>query len=103
MRREPPDRLLPAPRSTVAEAPFVQATVTVPVPLRAVVALTTTGSYAPNATGDVLMVQTAATEAETFRFVTAEAANAAGVMIRLRIARERIVRFIVLLLLTCSM
>ena len=73
----------------------MQATVTVPVPLRSVAALATTGSYAPNATGAVLMVQTAATEADTLRFAVAEPANA-GIEIRLRTARERIVRFIVI-------
>src|SRR4029077_9806360 len=92
MRREPADRLAPLPRSIVAAVPLVQATVTLPVPRRSVAALADTGSYAPKATGDVEIVQFADTLAVTERFAVAEPANA-GTEIRLRTARERIVRF----------
>jgi hypothetical protein len=45
------------------------------VPLSAVVAFAKTGSYAPNATGAVAMVQFAVTEAVTDRFDVATAAS----------------------------
>jgi len=56
----------------------VQVTLTVPVPLSAVVAFAETGSYATNATGAVAMVQFAVTDAVTARFDVATAASAAG-------------------------
>src|SRR5574340_771478 len=59
-----------APRSSVTfgAEPLVQAIVTEPLPLRSELALATTGSYGPKATALVLIVQLAATEAETVRF-----------------------------------
>jgi hypothetical protein len=56
-------------------APLVQVTLTVPVPLSAVVAFAETGSYAPNATGAVAIEQFAVTEAVTDRFEVAVAAS----------------------------
>jgi hypothetical protein len=56
-------------------APLVHVTLTVPVPLSAVVAFAETGSYAPNATGAVAIVQLAVTEAVTDRFEVAVAAS----------------------------
>src|SRR5579872_5412202 len=57
MRRVVPCALLPAFSPIFATAPFVQATVTVPVPSSGAVALAATGSYAPKLTGDVVIVQ----------------------------------------------
>src|SRR5947207_14218906 len=95
MRRVPPEKLPPLARSVVAGVPLVQATFTLPVAVRSVAALARTGSYAPKATGDVVIVQTAATDAEILRLAVADAAKAGAEMtIAVRVMRERIVRFI---------
>src|SRR5919108_2922833 len=77
MRRVLPDAFDPRPSPTVAVAPLVQATVTVPVLSRSVDAWATTGSYEPKATAAVLMVQLLVTVALTPRFAVAVAAEAA--------------------------
>src|SRR6266545_4760963 len=98
MRREPPERLPPLPRSIVATVPLVQATLTLPDAVRSVLAFATTGSYAPKATGEVVMVQFAATDEVTFRLAVAEPANAGTETARaVRAMRERTVRFILLI------
>src|SRR4029078_7343366 len=76
MRRVPPDAFDPRPSPTVGATPFVQATVTVPVPSRFVDAWATTGSYAPKPGAAVLMVQLLVTVALTPRFAVAVAAEA---------------------------
>jgi hypothetical protein len=76
MRRVLPDGFDPRPRPTVDVAPFVQETMTVPVPSRSAEAWATTGSYEPNARAAVLIVQLLATEAPTARFAVAVAADA---------------------------
>jgi hypothetical protein len=60
---------------TFVLAPVVHVTVTVPLPLSGVVALVTTGSYAPKATGAVVILQFAATVAVTDRFCVAVVAS----------------------------
>ena len=60
----------------VVLAPLVHVPVTVPVALSADAAFVTTGSYAPNATAAVEMLQFAATDAVTSRFDVAVPASA---------------------------
>ena len=76
MRRMLPDAFDPRPSPTVATAPLVQATITVPVPSRLVEACATTGSYEPKASAAVLIVQLLVTVALTPRFAVAVAAEA---------------------------
>src|SRR4029077_3894050 len=84
---DPPPALAPCPSVTVVVAPLVQVTLTVPVPLSAVVAFAETGSYAPNDTAAVEIVQFALTEAVTARF---EVAVAASVLVAAPIASAAI-------------
>src|SRR5947208_2251723 len=66
----------------VVPAPLVHVTLTVPLPLSAVEALTETGSYAPKPTGAVEIVKFADTEAVTDRFEVALPALAPSSRIR---------------------
>jgi len=59
----------PWPKVMVPAEPFVQVTLTLPLPLRAVEALAETGSYAPKATALVESVQLALTVADTLRLL----------------------------------
>jgi hypothetical protein len=65
---EPELAFAPCPRVTVPEAPLVQVTETPPLPFSAAEAFADTGSYAPNASALVVMMQLAATDEETARF-----------------------------------
>jgi len=56
-------------------APFVHATVNVPLPSRSAVALATTGSYAPKDSVPAVTMQLTETVAETVRFAVAVAAE----------------------------
>jgi hypothetical protein len=75
MRRVDPDALLPRSRPAVAVAPFVHATLTVPVPSSAVEAFATTGSYEPKFRGLVLTVQLTETVTDTVNVAVAVAAR----------------------------
>lgn len=68
---EPVSALAPWPREMAASASSVQVTLTPPVLSRSALALTTAGSYSPNASGVVLMLQLALTVALTARFSVA--------------------------------
>src|SRR5688572_15565851 len=78
MRRELPEELLPALSAIVAVAPRVQPTVRAPAPSRFADALATTGSYDPNASALVLMVQFLVTAAPTAKLAVDVAASARG-------------------------
>jgi hypothetical protein len=67
MLRWPETACNPAASVMFGAEPLVQAIETEPLPLSALAALATTGSYGPKATGEVLIVQLAATEALTAR------------------------------------
>ena len=65
----------PWPSVSVAAAPFVQVTVNVALPFKAVEALATTGSYVPKARLPAEMVQLAVTVAVTLMLLVAVPAN----------------------------
>jgi hypothetical protein len=72
---DPPVGLAPWSSVMTGAAPVVHVVVTVPVPLSAVERFVTTGSYVPNATAAVLIVQLAEMVAVTLRLAVAVPAN----------------------------